>query len=180
MHGGQHDRDALRRGRAPLELGVREGESLLQHWKVDDMRELLTPSVVSCFVFCLHPTLVSYHSTLLPPLLNDLLPLLFPWVSLCPTLPALPILLHILVLSFSSTRRIVGLHFITAFPLFFRPLVFLSSPRLLSPPPISLTRSLSSYSMHPFANATAGPPPRSTPPRSTQSRDPRPSTQARL
>ncbi|KAJ7790482.1 hypothetical protein B0H14DRAFT_3569410 [Mycena olivaceomarginata] len=157
-----------------------EGESMLQHWKVDDMRELLTSSLVSCFVFCLNPTLISYHSTLLPPLLTAFLPLLVPCVSLCPTLPALPIFLRILVPNFSPARRIVGLHFITAFPLFLRPLVFLSSPRLLSPPPISLTRSLFSYSTHPFANATAGPPPRSTPPRSPQIRDPRPSTRARL
>ncbi|KAJ7835083.1 hypothetical protein B0H14DRAFT_3707244 [Mycena olivaceomarginata] len=154
-----------------------EGESVLPHWKVDDMRELLTSSLVSCFVFCLHPTLISHHSTLLLPLLTDLLPLLFPCVSLRPTLPALPIFLRILV---PKLLACTGLHFITAFPLFFHRLVFLSSPRLLSPPPISLTRSLFSYSTHPFANATAGPPPRSTPPRTTQSRDPRPSTRARL
>jgi hypothetical protein len=120
------------------------------------MRELLTSSVVLCFVFGLNPTLISYHSTLLPPLLTDLLPLLVPCVSLRPALPALPIFLPTVVLSFSPSRRIVGPHFITDFPLFFRPLVFLSSPRLLSPPPISLSRSLFSYSTHPFANARAG------------------------
>jgi hypothetical protein len=70
---------------------------VLQHWKVDDMRELLTSSLVSCFVFCFNPTLTSYHSTLLPPLLTDLLPLLVPCVSLRPILPALPIFLRILV-----------------------------------------------------------------------------------
>ncbi|KAJ7862398.1 hypothetical protein B0H14DRAFT_3444774 [Mycena olivaceomarginata] len=116
-----------------------EGESVLQHWKVDDMRELLTSSLVSCFVFCLNPTLISYHSTLFPPLLTDLLPLLVPCVSLRPILPALPIFLRIVVPKLLTRTSHSGPSFYHCLPSFLPPSCFpIPSPDLTNSVPLLL------------------------------------------
>ncbi|KAJ7328026.1 hypothetical protein DFH08DRAFT_884332 [Mycena albidolilacea] len=103
------------------------------------MRELLTSSLVSCFVFCLNPTLISYHSTLLPPLLTDLLPLLVHCVSLHPTLPALPIVIRILVLKLLTCTSHSGPSFYHCLPSFLPPSCFpiLSTSPIPSPLPPS-------------------------------------------
>jgi hypothetical protein len=122
-----------------------EGESVLQHWKVDDMHKLLTSSLVSCLVFCLNPTLMSYHSTLLSLLPTDLLPLLVPCVSLCPTLPALPIFLRILVPKLLTCTSHSGPSFYHCLPSFLPPSCFpilstspIPSPHLTNSVPLLL------------------------------------------